>query len=97
MGFPEMVAKDRRLVILKILAESDQYSTNEHLLKAGLHGFGHNVGTDLLHTELAWLQEQRLVQIDEIGGVQIPKLTGRGLDVSTGATVVPGVKRPEPE
>lgn len=97
MNFAELVQKDRRLVILRILSESDHYSTNEHLLKMGLHAFGHNAGTDLVRTELAWLKEQGLVSVDEIGGVQIPKLTGRGLDVAQGSTVVPGVKRPAPE
>jgi len=97
VSYAQLVQEDRRLVILRILSESDQYSTNEHLLKMGLHAFGHNVGTDLARTELAWLKEQGLVSVDEIGGVQIPKLTGRGLDVAQGSTVVPGVKRPAPE
>lgn len=97
MNYAQMVQQDRRLVILRILSESDQYSTNEHLLKMAMHMFGHNVGTDLARTELAWLKEQGLVSVDEIGGVQIPKLTGRGLDVAQGSTVVPGVKRPAPE
>lgn len=97
MSYAQLVQEDRRLVILRILSESDHYSTNEHLLKMGLHAFGHNVGTDLARTELAWLKEQGLITVDEIGGVQIPKLTARGLDVAQGSTVVPGVKRPQPE
>nr|WP_240546876.1 ArsR family transcriptional regulator [Alloalcanivorax xenomutans] len=82
---------------MRLLSKDDHYSTNEYLLKSGLHAYGHNVGTDLLRTELAWLAEQGLVVVDEISAVQIPKLTGRGLDVAMGSTIVPGVKRPQPE
>lgn len=97
MSYQQIVTEDRRLVILKILQESDHYSTNEHLLRSVLHSFGHNIGRDKLRTELSWLQEQNLVSVDTVSDVQIAKLTGRGIDVATGSSVVPGVKRPEPE
>ncbi|CUR45533.1 hypothetical protein BN2364_1092 [Alloalcanivorax xenomutans] len=97
MSYAQLVQEDRRLVILRVLSESDQYSANEHLVKAMLHSLGHNAGTDLVRTELAWLQEQGLVSIAEVAEVRIPKLTGRGLDVAMGSTIVPGVKRPQPE
>lgn len=97
MSYQKLVTEDRRLVILKILQESDHYSTNEHLLRTVLHSFGHNIGRDKLRTDLAWLQEQGLVTLETVGDVQIAKLTGRGQDVANGSSSVPGVKRPEPE
>ena len=92
-----MLAADRRLVILRLLHESGGYTANEYLIQAALDGFGHSVGRDLLRTELAWLAEQGLVTVQEVGGVQVATLTSRGDDVAEGRAVVPGVKRPEPQ
>lgn len=95
-GFAKLQQEDRRLAILLLLAESDAYSANEYLLRGALEGFGHNVGTDLLHTEFAWLEEQGLLRIRRSAAVTVAELTPRGLDVAKGNAQVPGVKRPEP-
>lgn len=94
--YADLVAEDRRLVILRLLAESAKYSANEYLLQQGLHAFGHEVGHDLLRTELAWLAEQGLLDLDEVAGVRVAKLRERGVDVASGVAIVPGVKRPRP-
>ena len=96
MSYQKLLQEDRRLVLLRLLMESDHYSANEHLLRAALDRFGHNVGRDLLRSEFAWLKEQGLVTIHDAADVQVVKLTGRGHDVADGRSVVPGVKRPEP-
>ncbi len=97
MSFAKLVQEDLRLVVLKVLAEDAGYSHNEHVLRAALGSVGHSVSLDRLRTELAWLAEQGLIGIDDTVGVQVARLTARGLDVASGATVVPGVKRPAPE
>lgn len=91
------VAEDRRLVILRVLSDSTGYQTNEYTLEAVLEDLGHTVSSDRLHADLAWLAEQGLVTTSNVGGVTIPKLTQRGLDVARGKAVVPGVKRPRPD
>jgi len=52
---------------------------------------------DLVRTELAWLAEQSLIELTEIGGLQIANITMRGRDVSLGLSVAPGVEQPGPE
>ena len=88
--------EDLRLVTLRILAEASGYRANESLLNALLRAWGHVVSRDRVRAELAWLKEQGLVSIEEIGGVMIATLTERGQDVTAGAAAVPGVRRPGP-
>lgn len=96
MSFAKIVQEDRRLMVLLLLKESDQYSANEHLLRRALDNFGHNVGKDLLRTELAWLSEQGLLKTTATADVVVAKLTSRGLDVADGRALIPGIKVPEP-
>jgi Fe2+ or Zn2+ uptake regulation protein len=95
--FANLLREDRRLTLLRLLADGDDYSANHYLLHAALPGFGHAVGEDTVRTDLAWLSEQGLVTTNEVGGVLVAKLTGRGDDVAQGRARVPGVKRPRPE
>lgn len=95
-NFAAHMAEDRRLSILLILAQSASYTANHFMVKTLLESFGHMVSTDVLLSDLAWLQEQQLITVNETAGVQLAKLTERGLDVSTARTTVPGVKRPQP-
>jgi len=96
-GFAERVAEHRRLSILRVLVDLPGYRGNESILtdlvneRAGL-----NVGRDLIRSDLAWLEEQGLVEIDRPGDYYLPSLTTRGLDAAEGRAVVPGVKRPSP-
>ena len=92
----DIEAEDVRLVTLRLLAEASGYRANESLLSALLREWGHVVSRDRLRAQLAWLGEQGLVTLDEIGGVMIATLTERGQDAATGAATVPGVRRPGP-
>lgn len=94
--YARIVEEDRRLQILQLLAESPGYNVNQFLLLSALDTFGHTVSMDRLKADLAWLAEQGLVVVGELGDVQIPKLTDRGLDVAQGRAAHPGVKRPRP-
>lgn len=91
------LAADRRLVILRVLAESTGYQANEYTLEAVLDDMGHTVSNQQLHTELAWLAEQGLLDSRTVGGVTIATVTRRGIDVAQGKAQVPGVKRPQPD
>jgi len=96
MSFADVVMADIRLVILKALAEDQGYSMNESVLQEILGMFGHTCSRDRVKTELRWLEEQGLITLNEVVGTLVAKVTGRGVDVSTGAARVDGVKRPRP-
>lgn len=95
--FDAYLAEDRRLTILKLLAESGGYSCNEYLLQSALEPFGHAISADRLRADLAWLAELGLVRIKTPGDIQVAHAVERGLDVAAGRATVPGVKRPRPE
>ncbi|WP_339844327.1 ArsR family transcriptional regulator [uncultured Halopseudomonas sp.] len=94
--YAKYLAEDRRLVILRILAEMPTYRANSSILHAVLQEWGHEPSRDQVKTELYWLEEQQLLEIDDVGGgaVLLAKLTERGADAAAGRVRVPGVKRP---
>lgn len=94
--FAEIQTEDRRLVILRLLAESSGYRAASPLLQSALEGFGHVVSADRLIADLDWLYEQQLVSIESVGGITLAVLTQRGLDVGQGRAHCTGVKRPMP-
>lgn len=97
MSYARLLEEDRRLSIVRLLAESNDYKANEYLLQSALDGVGHAVSGDRLRADLAWLAEHGLVELGAVAGVSVPKLTQRGLDVAQGRSTHPGVKRPRPE
>lgn len=96
MSLKTIVNEDRRLVILRLLADDPDYSLNEYILRRALKAYAHRVSQDELHTDLAWLAEQNLLTVETVGSMQVAKLLTRGLDVAEGNTIVPGVARPMP-
>lgn len=96
MMLAEQMDADRRLVILQLLEQAPDYRGNGYLLQTAMAGLGHVVGLDRLHTDLAWLDEQGLVEMSSVGGVTLAQLTARGNDVARGRAIVPGVQRPAP-
>ncbi len=95
--FARLKQEDRRLVILRTMAEDSAYGVNEYVLRRVLDTMKHTVSADLLRTDLRWLEEQGLVVTEDVAGTVVAKLTTRGLDVANGVVVVPGVQRPMPE
>jgi len=96
-SFECLLNEDRRLMILRLLAEDPGYQLNVFVLRPALEAVGHTVSHDKVETDLAWLDEQGLVTVGEASGVTVGKLTPRGADVAAGRASTPGVKRPEPE
>lgn len=96
MNYLKLLEEDRRLTILLLLVESPDYKANQFLIQEALDGFGHTVSMDRIKADFAWLAEQGLIELAELGGIQVPKLTDRGLDVAQGRARHPGVKRPRP-
>jgi len=94
MSLAEVFSQDRRLVILRLLAEDLDHKLNTSVLQDALALIGHGCSRDCVETECAWLKEQGLVQNEQVGPVTVVRLTGRGQDVAEGKATVPGVKRP---
>lgn len=94
--YAHYLSADRRLVILRILAEMPTYRANSSVLHTVLNEWGHEPSRDQVKTELRWLEEQQLISIDDVGegAVLLAKLTERGADVAAGRARVDGVKRP---
>lgn len=97
MSYRDILAQDRRLRILRLLADTDGYSSSEPPLAQALPSLGHQVGHDVLRGDIAWLDEQGLVSTRELGELVVATLTTRGLDVAAGRARHPGVRRPGPE
>ena len=86
----------RRLVILRLLAETPGYASNTSLLTDAVESLGVPSSRAQLQTAVAWLEEQGLVSTRDLGGICIAQLRDPGLDVARGKASVPGVKRPSP-
>lgn len=97
--YARFLAEDRRLCLLRILAESPDMRANHYVLQTILGSLGHGVSRDLVRTELAWLSEQGLLETEcargEVCDVLVARLTARGEDVARGLVSVPGIKRPQ--
>lgn len=94
-SFAETLREDRRLVLLRLLAEQRGYTANSSQLHAGLQHLGVAATRDEVLTDLAWLAEQDLLRTREaVEGVVVAELTARGQDVARGHAIVPGVARP---
>lgn len=96
-SFAEHLARDRRLVILRLLAEAPGYAANESILHAVLEHFGHHVSRDQVRGDLSWLAEQDLVTVETVAGdIMVVRITARGMDIAAGRAAHPGVKKPGP-
>lgn len=94
MSFKDYLRRDVRLVMLRILSEMPEYRANSSVIANVLDQFGHAVTRDQAKTELRWLEEQGLVELNEVGSVLVATLQERGQDVARGRATVDGVARP---
>lgn len=92
--YAQYLREDQRLVTLRILKEMPGYRSNSSMLYTILSEYGHTPSRDQVKSELVWLEEQGLVELDDVGGVIVVKINQRGCDVAEGRITVPGVKRP---
>ncbi|ENX02669.1 hypothetical protein F900_01115 [Acinetobacter modestus] len=95
MRYADALKEDMRLVVLRSLSELPTYRSNSSVLHDFITRYGHSFSRDQLRTELHWLAEQGLLEIEEnLGTVFVVKLTERGADVAKGLVITHGVKRP---
>lgn len=97
MSYENFQTEGRRLGILRILSRRTMYTANEYSLNDELQGhYGHHVSKDVLHTDLAWLEEQGLVICQQPRAGWVITLTSRGGDVAEGRAKQPGIAVPRP-
>ncbi|HAT50760.1 MAG: ArsR family transcriptional regulator [Nitrospirae bacterium] len=96
MSANQVIREERRGLILQLLSKVPQFTANEVIIRDHLIGMGCPTGWDVLVGELAWLDEQGLIQLDKPGGLAIAKITRQGQDAADGTTRYPGVRTPLP-
>jgi hypothetical protein len=95
-GLGERWREHLRLSLLRALNSAPGYSCNESLLTDVMDEFGLGATRDQVRGELTWLAEQGLLTVETVAGVMIATLGERGMNVATGRTGHPGIKRPSP-
>ncbi|KAF1692750.1 hypothetical protein CSC62_14035 [Pseudoxanthomonas jiangsuensis] len=96
--YNDHLREERRLVLLRLLAEQAGYRANSSTLHAGLSFLAIPGSRDDVNTDLAWLKDQGYVEMTTaLEGVHVVTLSIRGHDVATGQAIVPGVRRPGPK
>lgn len=96
----ETFAKDRRLVILRLLSEQDQHSLSAPMLTKAVQQLRHSVYDDTIAADLLMLEQHALVVRDEerhgTKTIVFATLTKLGRDVAQGRPH-PLVDQPSPK
>lgn len=88
------IRKHRRLAILRHLEQVSGYTANASILRDVLNGVGVGSTFDQVITELAWLQEQGMVLMQDHGEFVIAEATLRGIETARGEATHPDIQRP---
>ena len=95
MSYLEFLADDRRLAILRILAELPDHAANQFVLRRALETHGYNELVPTVHNDLLMLAKECLVVTESLpGGVLAAQLTDKGSLVARGLLRVAGVAAP---
>jgi hypothetical protein len=93
----EIMEREARLVVLRMLAEQTDRRLNSSLLRDELaERWAINRTRDWLHVQLRFLADVGAAHLTEAGSVLIAEITQRGLDHVERRIVLDGVKRPSP-
>ena len=97
MSYAEYLFQHIRLAVLRLLAEQPGYSANDSVLTDAVRTLGLSCTRDQMRTNLAWLEEQRLVTLlKPTDTLTVATITERGADVAAGRSIVAGIQRPSP-
>lgn len=97
MNFADHHFEHVRLTILRLLADAPGYSSNDSILTDATNAMGLVCTRDQVRSNLAWLEEQRLVTLlKPTTSLTVATITERGNDVAAGRSIVAGVHRPSP-
>jgi len=97
VSLSEIMEREARLVVLRMLAEQTDRRLNSSLLRDELaERWAINRTRDWLHVQLRFLADVGAAHLTEAGSVLIAEITQRGLDHVERRIVLDGVKRPSP-
>ncbi len=95
VNFADFVAQDRRLVILRVLADQNVRKANHLVLKNALVPLGYQETSITIGNDLLWLGKQGLVAVEHLpGGVILAHISELGEQVALGLARVQGVASP---
>lgn len=97
MSFTDFTFQHIRLSVLRLLVDQPGYSANDSVLTDAVNALGLVCTRDQMRTNIAWLEEQRLVTLlRPTATLTVATITERGADVAAGRSIVAGVQRPSP-
>lgn len=96
MSFAQTLSEHRRLAILIHLKDVAGYTSNASILTDVCNGVGVTSSRAQVTTDLGWLEETGLVELERSGDFIVATATTRGVEVADGQAFVEGVKRPRP-
>lgn len=93
----ELIAANRRIIVLQALDQDPARESNTRLLQSILGRFGHAMSAVAVDGLVDWLSERGLVTVRDLGGgLRVVGLTQAGVDAAAGRSIVAGVDRPTP-
>lgn len=92
-SYKDLLRQYRRRLIIELLNESNDLRINEIILKSMINTRLSAVGSDVLRSDLQWLEDQSLIRIEKHADLWVAELTKTGQDVATGAMVMPGIPK----
>ncbi len=96
MSYSDELRKHARLAILRFLEDAPRYTSNVSMLSEQLPRVGIAYTRDQVKTELHWLEEQGMVQIEDHAGFTVATGTTRGVEVAQGIARHPDIQRRRP-
>ena len=77
MEYRQLITENQRLAVLRFLKDDSDYTLNTSILQDGLTAIGLDISRDKLETEVNWLKEQGLVEIEHILDVSARLIVNR--------------------
>ncbi|WP_425099153.1 hypothetical protein [Tropicibacter sp. S64] len=97
MSYAKELQEHARLSILRMLEDAPRYTSNVSIMTDLLPQFGISYTRDQVVTEVHWLREQGMVELEELpGGFIVVTGTTRGVEIAQGIAKHPGIQRPRP-
>lgn len=92
MDIRQLQTEDNRRSVLWYLLYDSDHELSDTMIGQCFEMQRKNISSDGLKTQIAWLSEQQLVTVSNIGSTSSVALTDRGLEVAKGIVNAIGVR-----
>ncbi len=97
MSYADTVRKHARISILRVLEDAPKYTSNVSMIATILQNVGIAFTRDQVVTEMHWLKDQGMVELEEHpGGFIVATANVRGVEIAQGIATHPEIQRPRP-